>query len=370
MKISVVMGTRPGIVKMAPVYLALREIDEFEVSIIYTGQHYSSNMKDDIVSAFDLPAPVFTIDGLEGCKTHGAQISRMMVGCEDYFISEKPSVVLVCGDANTNLAAGIAARKTDRVLCHVESGLRSRDWSMPEEHNRVMLDHISNFLFAPTAESAKNLAKESVSGEVFVVGNTVVDSLKFAIDKNILSKPDAIDLVPKDYILLTAHRQENVDDPQKLRSILEAARLLVSSGLKIVFPVHPRTAKMIAQFGLSEMIDPRIKVIDPVPYENMLWLILNASLVMTDSGGLQEEACVLGTPCVTLRENTERPESVDVGANIIAGVNASRILSAVEQFSARGPAHSWHSPFGNGNSGELIAEIIYEKYCSPSNSLR
>lgn len=370
MKISVVMGTRPGIVKMAPVYLALRELDKFDVSIIYTGQHYSSNMKDDIVSAFDLPAPVFTIAGLEDCKTHGEQIGKMMVGCEKYFLSEKPSVVLVCGDANTNFAAGIAARKTDRFLCHVESGLRSRDWSMPEEHNRIMLDHISNFLFAPTAESAKNLAQESVAGEVFVVGNTVVDSLRLAIDRGILAKPDVIEFESKDYILLTAHRQENVDDPQRLRAILEAARLVVSSGLKVVFPMHPRTAKMINSFSLAGIIDPRVKVIDPVPYENMLWLIANASLVMTDSGGLQEEACVLGTPCVTLRENTERPESVEVGANIITGVDPSRILAAIEHFRVRGDGYKWVSPFGNGNSGDLIAEIIYEKRNSIINSLR
>jgi len=360
MNVTIVMGTRPGIIKMAPIYVALAKIESISTSIIYTGQHYSSILKDDIISAFSLPRPDFSIDGIDKCKTHAQQISKMMIGCAQFFSSKKPDIVLVCGDANTNLAAGLAARKTNCFLCHVESGLRSHDWSMPEEHNRVMLDHISDILFAPTDLCAQNLNKESVMGEIKVVGNTVVDSLKMALEKSLLVRPKSI--MSDKFILATSHRQENVDDPVRLKSILVSLNNVSDLGVTVIFPMHPRTKKMISAFGYQDLLSPNIKVITPVRYEEMLWLIKNAQVVITDSGGLQEESCVLGTPCVTIRDNTERPESVDVGANIIVGVNPSSVLKAVkDSLTLSREGKSWTNPFGEGNSADQIAEILCEK---------
>ena len=369
MKISVVMGTRPGIVKMAPIFNELSKNPDFIVELLYTGQHYSSNLKDDILSAFNLPEPNHVIRDIDLCSTHAEQISAMMIGCEKYFLDSQPDIVLVCGDANTNLAAGLAARKTNRVLCHVESGLRSFDWSMPEEHNRVMLDHISDILFAPTEHSAHLLSQESVRGEIHVVGNSVVDSLQLIVSNNLLSKPNSIE--HSNFILATTHRQENVDSSDRLKNILTSFNDITSLGFKIYFPMHPRTEKMINKFGFTTLLNENIIVIPPVKYEEMLWLIKNATVILTDSGGLQEEACVLGTPCVTLRDNTERPESVDVGANIIAGVNSSSIFSAVNKCLDNIASNkSWSNPFGNGDTSIKIAEIINEKNSFFSNSLR
>ena len=369
MKVCVVMGTRPGIIKMAPVYLALNAMDPLDVGLLYTGQHYSSTLKASIMGAFDLPEPSFVIDGVNDCKTHATQISRMMIGCEEIFLENRPDVVLVCGDANTNLAAGLAARKSNTFLCHVESGLRSNDWSMPEEHNRVMLDHISDVLFAPTDLCSENLKKENVMGEIHVVGNTIVDSLNSIVQSGSIKKPD-ID-IPSSFALATSHRQENVDDPDRLRSILTSINMIDKTGLNVIFPLHPRTDKMIKKFGFDDFLSPSVIVVPPVKYEEMLWLISNAEVVLSDSGGLQEEACVLGTPCVTLRDNTERPESVHVGANIVAGVEPDNVFSAFQEHLAKkASGFVWDNPFGSGNTGLKIAELILEKANLSGSTLR
>ena len=356
MKVDVIMGTRPGIVKMSSIYRAFAEDDNFETSIVYTGQHYSETLKDNIWSAFDLPVPRTQITGIESTSSHAEQIAKMMVGCERAFIDGQTELVLVCGDANTNLAAGLAARKLDLQLGHVESGLRSHDWRMPEEHNRVILDHISDYLFSPTPETTLNLKKENVRGKILECGNSVVDALFYA--KN--TKLDAIrSELSSDYILLTAHRQENVDQFETLRDIV-AIIVDVSKILPVIFPIHPRTLKMLKRFDLYNEIANKNNILikDPLPYLELIKLIQHSKCVMTDSGGLQEESCILGVPCITLRENTERPETVAVGANQIVGTEPQAAIAAVKSVMSKNSKMEWQSPFGQGDTGLKIKKFI------------
>lgn len=359
-RVNIVIGTRPGIVKMAPVFKAVQAHPKLEASIVYTGQHYSAALKDVIWETFSLPQPDFVISGIEETSTHATQIAKMMVGCEEIFSQNAIETVLVCGDANTNLAAGLAARKLNLKLGHVESGLRSHDWSMPEEHNRVMLDHISDYLFAPTEESAKILRSENVMGKTFVTGNTVVDALRYTEEHELLEQPDLG--VPLDrFALFTVHRQENVDEKDNLINLLKVLDL-TSEHLRVVFPVHPRTRKMMKKFNLESKLalNNRVVLCEPLPYRQALWMIKNAKVVLTDSGGLQEESCIFGTPCVTLRENTERPESVAVGANMVAGTNPDMVLRAFnEQLGlADRQNYIWDNPFGDGLAAKRVADAV------------
>ena len=272
-----------------------------------------------------------------------------------------PEVVLVCGDANTNLAAALAARKLHIIVGHVESGLRSNDWRMPEEHNRVIMDHICELLFAPTPQAAENLRKDNVRGKIVVTGNTIVDAvwqnIKIAKKKsNILSR---LKLKQKDYFLMTSHREENVDNPEILSDIIDSAEAVACTfGKEIIFPIHPRTKKRIEEFGLTDKLyyTKGIRVIEPIGYLDFLVLLEQSSLVLTDSGGIQEEACILKIPCVTLRENTERPETVAVGANRIAGTKPDSVVTAVSEMIDT--PRNWNNPFGDGKAAKRIIDEV------------
>ncbi len=361
-KIAVVVGTRPGIVKMSPVVRALeaRDVPHF---IIHTGQHYSPRMDDIFMRELRLSTTVSRLASSEDKITHGAMTAHMLAGVEEVLIAERPNVVLVCGDANTNLAGGLAARKLNLILGHVESGLRSYDWRMPEEHNRVMLDHISDLLFAPTPWCVENLKREHVRGEIHLVGNTVVDALREHLDiarssSNILEE---VNVKHRGYLLLTTHREENVDDPTRLGGILEGVRkVLTEQELPVLFPVHPRTRRRISDLGFSSKVEDLalqgLRVIDPVGYLDFLVLLGSARLVFTDSGGIQEEACILGVPTVTLRDNSERPETIDAGSNVLAGTTPDRIAERVNHQLHYAPK-TWTHPFGDGRTGRRIVDI-------------
>lgn len=359
-RVTVVIGTRPGIVKMAPVYHAVVAHPDLDARLLYTGQHYSETLKDAVWRAFDLPDPDYVIEDIQSTTSHATQLAKMMIGCEEAFQTLETDVVLVCGDANTNLAAGIVARKMDLELGHVESGLRSYDWSMPEEHNRIMLDHISDHLFAPTEQSAEILRGEKVKGTIYTTGNTVVDSLYFALENGKLRHPEIEGLGDK-FVLFTSHRQENVDTKERLAGLVKSI-LGLSKQIQVLFPVHPRTHKMLHQFAMMDQLleIPNVIVTEPLPYPETLWSIRHAQVVLTDSGGLQEESCILGTPCVTLRDNTERPESVAAGANIIAGVNSDQVMAAFEkQVTLKGSnANNWDNPFGDGKAAIRVADAL------------
>jgi len=357
MKIALVIGTRPEIIKMSPI---IRESERLglDYQIVHTGQHYSHEMDGVFFKELELPKPKYNLG--VGSGDHGEQTGRIMIGLEPVLVKEKPDVVLVEGDTNSVLAGAITAAKLHIRVGHVEAGLRSYDRRMPEEVNRVVADHVSDYLFAPTEVSERNLLREGVEADkIFVTGNTVVDAIhqNMEISKRKSDVLDSMGMAPRSYLLVTLHRSENVDSEGRLKEILEGLKLVSKHiGTPILFPVHPRTQKMIKEFDLS--LDG-ITILDPLGFLDFLQLEANAQLVLTDSGGVQEETCVLGVPCVTVRENTERPETVEVGSNILAGVTSSGILNATERMLSE--RRSWRNPFGEGDAGKAILKILKEK---------
>lgn len=358
--VALIMGTRPGIIKMAPLAKAFAKkgIDYF---IIHTGQHYSENMDRVFFKNLDLPEPMYKVENTKGYTTHAGQTAEMMKGVESVLFETKPKIVLVCGDANTNLAAGLAARKLGIVVGHVESGLRSHDWTMPEEHNRIILDHISELLFAPTEGAYRNLIVDNVRGHIYLTGNTIVDStmqnIIIAEQKTAILRDLGID--SKEFILFTAHREENVDSEDRLLNILKGVvKVSQESGLRVIFPAHPRTKKRLIEFQFLDKVqnNQNIYLSEPVGYLESLLLIKKASLVLTDSGGVQEEACILKTPCVTLRDNTERPESISVGANVIAGTDPDTVKTLAMKMLSENK--TWEIPFGDGYASVRIADVV------------
>jgi UDP-N-acetylglucosamine 2-epimerase (non-hydrolysing) len=360
MKISIVIGTRPEIVKMSPVVRVL-EKRGLEFFILHTGQHYSYNMDQVFFEQLKLPKPKYNLE--VGSGTHAEETSKMMVGIERVLLEEKPDIVLVEGDTNTVLAGALASVKIGVSVGHVEAGLRSFDRSMPEEINRIVADHISHLLFAPTDEAKQNLLREGIEGEkIFVTGNTIVDAVyqnlsvaNGGLRKNVL---EGLGVADGNYFLATVHRQENVDNPRRFKGILEGLKLVQEYyGMPVIYPIHPRSKKMMIEYGL----DPAgVILTEPLDYLSFLLLESRAKLVFTDSGGVQEEACILKVPCVTLRDNTERPETLKVGANTLAGTEPQRILEKAKLMIDNG--RSWPNPFGDGRAGERIVDILVERF--------
>jgi len=350
--ILIVIGTRPEIIKMSPV---IRECSRqgLEYSVVHTGQHYSYSMDRIFFEQLDLSFPEYNLD--VGSGTHGAQTAAILTGIERILLPRPPGIVLVQGDTNTVCAGALAAAKLHIPVGHVEAGLRSFDRTMPEEINRIIADHISDQLYAPTETSHQNLVHEGIPAEkITVTGNTVVDAvqqnIKIAHQK--VHPLDDFGLEPRGYFLVTAHRAENVDDPARLADILSGLKKIAACfDLPVVFPMHPRTQKMIQQFSLST---EGIRVIDPVGYLEFLMLESESALLLTDSGGVQEESCILSVPCVTLRDNTERPETIDTRGNILAGTNPEMILAAAIRMID--VPRGWKNPFGNGDAAQRIID--------------
>jgi len=358
--ISVVVGTRPGIIKFSPVIRALTE-EKMDFFVIHTGQHYSYNMDKQFFEDLELPEPKYKNEVVQRAILHGEQTAEMIKEMEKAFIQEKPKIVIVGGDANTNLAGALAARKLRIKVAHMEAGLRSNDWRMPEEHNRVMIDHISEYLFTPTEETKRNLIGDNVKGEIVVVGNTIVDAVhqNLGLAKNKSCILENLNIKQNEYFLATAHREENVDNQEILKEILESFTLISREyNIPIIFPIHPRTKKRLKEFNLKEETDKisMLKITDPVGYLDFLKLMAKAKLVLTDSGGIQEETCILKVPCVTLRESTERPETVEVGGNIIAGTQPNKVFECVNLMLKK--KKDWENPFGEGNTGKKIAKYL------------
>jgi len=358
MKVGIVLGTRPEIIKLAPIIF---ELDRLKIKYftIHTGQHYSENMDRIFWDTLEIPQPHYLLGVRE--PSHARQTSEMLRKIDEILELEQPDWVIVQGDTNSTMAGALAASKRKNVrLAHLEAGLRSFDRSMPEEVNRVIVDHISNLLLAPTEESMKYLSNEGISSEIcFNVGNTVEDmllrSLPLAHEKSHIIESDKV--FSTKYCLLTLHRQENTEDPTRLFSILNSIfSISADYRLNIVFPIHPRTKGILSQSNFR--IPEHVRLIDPVGYFDFIVLQQNAQIITTDSGGIQEESCILGVPCVTLRENTERPETIRLGSNILAGVSPDRIMSAMaQQISSKG-VNTWMSPYGNGKAAQRVVNII------------
>lgn len=353
-KIAIILGTRPEIIKVSPVIRNLIN-KGLHVFIIHSNQHYTANMDKKFFAELKLPRPKYNI-GVSFETYHGRMTGKMLIGIEEILQLEKPDLVLVQGDTNTTLAGALTAVKMSIKVGHIEAGLRSYDMSMPEEVNRILTDHISNFLFCPTKLQRKILMREGKSlKSIYTVGNTIVDSvlqnLEIAEKKRKL-----MHYKRENYMLLTLHRPSNVDNQKILKDILAALRKAAKiTGLQIYFPMHPRTRKQIEVFKLR-LDKSVIKVMEPVGFLEMLMMEKYAKLILTDSGGLQEEACILNVPCVTIRDNTERPESVEVGANMVVGVKKRGILNGILKMI--NSKREWKNPFGDGKSGSRIVEAI------------
>jgi UDP-N-acetylglucosamine 2-epimerase (non-hydrolysing) len=356
MKLAIVLGTRPEIIKMSPVIREL-ENQRSDYFILHTGQHYSYNLDKIFFQELEIPETKYNLD--VGSGSHAEETGKMLIGIEKVLLNENPEVVLIEGDTNTVLA-GVAAAKLHIKIGHVEAGLRSYDRNMTEEINRVLADHVSDYLFAPTEKAKENLLREGIEEDkIFVTGNTIVDAVyqNLEIAKRKVDILNKLNLISKEYFLITAHRQENVDVKERLKGILDGLELVYAVfNFPIIYPIHPRTMKKIKEFGLE--VPEGVELIEPLGFLEFLQLEANAKLVLTDSGGVQEESCILKVPCVTLRGNTERPETLEVGSNILAGTNQAKILECVREMINK--KRNWKNPFGDGKTGNKIIKIICE----------
>ena len=365
-----ILGTRPEIIKLSPL-IRLCQNKRVPFKIIHSGQHYSYAMDRVFFSELKLPMPDYRLD-IRSKAPHmqGEHTGRMLIEIEKILLKDMPKAVIVQGDTNTALAGAMTADKISTTksytgfeikVAHVEAGLRSYDRSMPEEINRFLVDHISDFLFVPTAIQKNIVLKEGVpSDNVFVTGNTIVDAVRANLalagkKKAFLSK---IGVKKGNFILLTLHRQENVDSEKTFRRICRGINLVTEKfGMSVVFPVHPRTEKKIRAFDIE--FHNNVKVLRPLDFLMFLYAESTASLILTDSGGVQEEACMLKVPCVTLRDNTERPETIKVGANIISGRDPDEILKAsLKMIEVR---RDWPNPFGDGKASSRMLDILLRK---------
>jgi len=360
-----IVGARPNFMKMAPIIAALNGLESRPAThLLHTGQHYDAAMNHQYFEALGIPAPDINLD--VGSGSHAVQTAEVMRRFEPVLDEIKPSTVLVVGDVNSTIACALVSTKKGVPVIHVEAGLRSFDRSMPEEVNRVLTDQISDLLFTTERSGRDNLLREGIDdARIHFVGNVMIDTLLGNLDRAIpashivagAGQPRFLD-GHDGYALLTMHRPANVDDPAVLRSLLEAA-LTVAARLPVIFPVHPRTRAMIEKFGFSDMLaNPRILLLPPMGYLEMLGLMRDARVVLTDSGGIQEETTALGVPCITLRENTERPITVHEGTNTIAGQEPSQILAIFDDVMRTGGKTGRVPEYWDGKAAVRIAQII------------
>jgi len=364
-KIAVAFGTRPEIIKCSPL---IRELEAAgsDYFIVHSNQHYSYELDRVFLEELKLPKPKYNLEA--GSGTHAEQTGRIMLGVEKAFAKEKPDVVFVQGDTNTVLATALAAYKIGVFIGHVEAGLRSFDRRMPEEANRVLTDHLSDYLFAPTEAAKKNLLDEGVgrhalitargsfTPKIFVTGNTSVDAalqnLKLA-EESRRSTLEDYGLKRGGYYLVTAHRAENVDDAATFKEFLKAFGELAKEKT-VLYPIHPRSRKRMEEFKLKA---PKgVKLVEPPGYLEFLLLEKNALVILTDSGGIQEEACTLGIPCVVLRKSSDRPESMQAGGAALGGTEAKSIIAAFEKIKS---AKKWTNPYGDGHAARrIVGEVL------------
>jgi UDP-GlcNAc3NAcA epimerase len=354
LKVLTVVGARPQFIKAAPVSRALRAAGHTEF-LVHTGQHYDRQMSRVFFDEMQIPEPDINLE--VGSGSHAAQTAQMLAKLEQVMQTNQPDCVLIYGDTNSTLAGAMAAAKLSVALAHVEAGLRSFNREMPEEHNRVLADHCSDYLFCPTQTAVDNLAREGIQSGVFLVGDTMFDAVRqFArIAEERSTILEQLNLTARTFLLATVHRAYNTDNPETLRGILTALTELKEP---IVFPVHPRTREKINQLG-EGFGGSNLRLIEPVGYLDMLILERNARLVLTDSGGMQKEAFFFAVPCVTLRPETEWTETVDAGWNIIAGVTPEGISRAVNE--TIWPTEPPAQIFGDGNAAERIVERLVEQ---------
>jgi UDP-N-acetylglucosamine 2-epimerase (non-hydrolysing) len=349
-----VVGARPNFLKLAPVDRALVQSQEVEHIVVHTGQHYDQAMSDDLFRELQIPPPVINL--AVGSGSHAHQTAAVMQRLEPVFAELEPDVVLVYGDVNSTVAAALVAAKMGIRVGHVEAGLRSRDWTMPEEINRAVTDRLSDLLFVPSREAAANLHAEGVpESRIHFVGNIMIDSLVHALPlARELHAAAGMGLTPRCYTVVTLHRPSNVDDPAMITGLLETLATLSQEG-PVIFPVHPRTR---ARLNGYSGVDPDFRILDPLGYVEMLSLVATAGLVVTDSGGLQEETTFLGVPCLTVRPNTERPITCTAGTNELVPASREAILQAAKRANRRRVEGGVRLEHWDGATAGRIVEVL------------
>jgi UDP-N-acetylglucosamine 2-epimerase (non-hydrolysing) len=336
--------------KAAPVIRALHDRNQVQQSLVHTGQHYDANMSDVFFSQLDIPAPDVNLG--VGSGSHARQTAEIMIRLEPVLLEYKPDIVLVYGDVNSTVAAALVCSKLLIRVGHVEAGLRSFDRGMPEEVNRIVTDRLADLLFTPSEDGDQNLQSEGVEAwKIHRVGNVMIDSLIRLLPSAIASQRDG---VPDRYALVTLHRPSNVDNNATLSRLIESL-LEVSTQLDVVFPVHPRTRQRLATIGTNVT---NLHLLEPLPYIEFLALQRQATVVITDSGGIQEETTYLGVPCLTLRDNTERPVTVNLGTNVLVGQNADKLRCELTKILENKAKVGTVPPLWDGHAGERIAEIL------------
>lgn len=355
MKVATVLGTRPEIIKLAPLITKLQKNNH----VIFTGQHYDYYMGLRFIHELELPKPDSTLKLTY--TTPSFQISEIITKVSRILSRIKPDTVIVQGDTNTVLAGAIVSLKSEIPLTHVEAGLRSYDWRMPEEHNRIVADHVSELLFAPTNASKNILLSEKVHGKIYVTGNTIIDAINFYVKK--ASKKSKIKVDKDEFILMTLHRAENVDHRQTLSSIIKG---VLKSKEKIIFPIHPRTKKRLHKFNLYEKLSnsKNVHLIDSVGYFDMLNLMQKCTFIITDSGGIQEEATSpkIRKKVLVTRKTTDRPEAVKIGIAEVVGVQSNKILHAIKKTIKNPKPTSKQTPYGSGNASQKIVDILKKTF--------
>jgi UDP-N-acetylglucosamine 2-epimerase (non-hydrolysing) len=352
MHILHVVGARPNFMKAAPVLATLARVVGLRQTLIHTGQHYDSNMSDVFFQQLDMPPPDLNLE--VGSGSHAQQTAEIIARFEPVVTDCRPDLVLVYGDVNSTMAAALVCSKLQVRVGHVEAGLRSYDRSMPEEINRLITDQLSDLLFTPSEDADENLGREGIdAAKIHRVGNVMIDTLARLLPRCLSYKPDGL---PARYALVTVHRPSNVDDLAWLRTLIVALAQL-SQELAILFPVHPRTRQRISELDLPATAKG-LRLMDPKPYLEFLALQQGATVVVTDSGGMQEETSFLGVPCLTLRENTERPITVSRGTNLLIGRDVSRLQTEIHGILAGNTKKSSPIPLWDGHAADRIAQVI------------
>ena len=345
-----VVGARPNFMKVAPVHAALTAHAGVTQTLLHTGQHYDANMSDVFFEQLGIPAPDVNLG--VGSGSHTVQTAKVMLELEGVLLERRPDWVVVYGDVNSTVAAALVCAKLLIPLAHVEAGLRSGDRTMPEEINRILTDQVADLLFTPSADGNENLQREGVPAEkIHLVGNVMIDTLVRLLPHALEGEPAA----EPPYALVTLHRPSNVDDPDMLRQIAGALQT-ISQKIPVVFPVHPRTRQRLATLNLA--LDGSVRLLDPVGYIEFLALQKHAAVVITDSGGIQEETTFLGVPCLTVRENTERPVTVTHGTNQLVGQDMTRLAQSVDAVLTGQAKHGQIPPLWDGKAGQRIAAIL------------
>ncbi len=355
-EILAVVGARPNMVKMAPLLHALADGEVGRVRLVHTGQHYDRSLSGGFIELLGMPEPDANLE--VGSGTHAEQTAAVLIGIEKEIADKAPDLLVVSGDVNSTMAAAIAAAKAGVPVCHLESGLRSGDWTMPEEINRVVTDRISDLLLCTSPDAVENLTAEGISGDgVALVGNTMIDSLlRILADVDRASVLGERDLASREFGLVTLHRPALVDDPEQLTAAIDALRGLAAQ-MPVVFPVHPRTASRLEAAGVDA--SDALRILEPMDYPDFIALEAEARVVVTDSGGVQEETSAVGTPCLTYRTTTERPITCELGTNELVGTDPAALSAAIERVLAEEiPSEAPEIPLWDGAAGPRAAESI------------